>query len=489
MLERLEELVLEKVSLAEQVDDEGVRVMIDEVLEREAKTKFFTVAARHDLRRRLMHSLRGLDVLEDLLEDPDITEIMVNGAQKIFYEKGGKISRWEETFRSEQRLYDVIQQIVSRVNRVVNESTPVVDARLADGSRVHVVLPPAALDGAILTIRRFGRDPLTMERLVENGSLTREAADELEVLVRAGYNIFISGGTDSGKTTFLNALSAYIPGDERIITIEDSAELQIKGIENLVRLEARNKNLEGDLQITIRDLIRAALRMRPDRIIVGEVRDEAALDMLQAMNTGHDGSLSTGHANSPADMLRRLETMVMMGSELSSDAIRAQIASALDVLVHLERMRDGRRRVVSIMEVDGYEETSGHIGLRELYSFEEDGRADRASGAQVDGRLVRKDRIRHTEKLAKAGYLQAGDERDCSGSGGGHRALRADGMAVLQEPAGLPADPPGGGPVPEDQDCGPAPEKERDVREAVRGHAGVVRGSPEGRLLGGQGIA
>ena len=295
LIRELEDDVLELARSAESLSDEETAVLIGRVLKIRAKVSFYTLAERRALKRRLMFSLRGLDILEILLEDDAVTEIMVNGPEQIFYEKEGKIERWDRTFSGEEKLYSVIRQIVSGVNRTVNESTPLVDARLADGSRVHVALPPVALDGAILTIRRFGKKTLTMERLTELGSVTAEAAGELKTLVRAGYNIFISGGTDSGKTTFLNALSEFIPEDARVITIEDSAELRIQNVRNLVRLEARNANLEGDLEITIRDLIRAALRMRPDRIIVGEVRDAAALDMLQAMNTGHPGFPSCLH--------------------------------------------------------------------------------------------------------------------------------------------------------------------------------------------------
>lgn len=407
MLEQLEEKVLERISFFNQTAEEDVYRLIDEVLAEEAKREFFSLKQRRDYRKRLFYGLKGLDILQELVEDDSITEIMVNGAGNIFLEKGGKIFCWQKTFSSEERLYAVIQKVVSRVNRVVNEASPIVDARLADGSRVHVVLPPIALDGPILTIRKFGREALTMEKLIGLGSVSREAVDELAVWVAAGYNIFISGGTGSGKTTFLNALSFFIPENERIITIEDSAELQIEGIKNLVRLEARNANLEGELAVTIRDLIRAALRMRPDRIVVGEVRDAAALDMLSAMNTGHDGSLSTGHGNSPEDMLRRLETMVLMGCELPVKAIRGQIASALDILIHLERMRDGVRRVVSIVEVMGYEEKTEEIRVQVLYQFEEEG----IQGGGVRGKLQKKQSLAHREKLEKSGYL-------CCPSGG-----------------------------------------------------------------------
>lgn len=401
MLKQLEEKVLEKISFFNQTEEKDVYRLIDEVLAEEAKKEFLSLKQRREYRKRLFHGLKGLDILQELIEDDTITEIMVNGAGHIFLEREGKISCWQKVFSSEERLYAVIQKVVSRVNRVVNEASPIVDARLEDGSRVHVVLPPVALDGPILTIRKFGREPLTMERLIGLGSVSREAAEELALWVAAGYNIFISGGTGSGKTTFLNALSSFIPEKERVITIEDSAELQIEGVPNLVRLEARNANLEGELAVTIRDLIRAALRMRPDRIVVGEVRDAAALDMLSAMNTGHDGSLSTGHGNSPEDMLRRLETMVLMGCELPIQAIRGQIASALDILIHLERMRDGVRRVRSVVEVLGYEEETGEIRLHSLYQFEEKG----SGGGAVQGELRKKETLVHREKLEKSGYL------------------------------------------------------------------------------------
>lgn len=408
MLGQLEEKVLERISFFNQTAEEEVYWLIDEVLMEEAKKEFLSLKQRREYRKRLFYGLKGLDILQELVEDDSITEIMVNGAGHVFLEREGKIFRWQKAFSSEERLYAVIQKIVSRVNRVVNEASPIVDARLADGSRVHVVLPPIALDGPILTIRKFGREPLTMKKLIELGSVSCEAAAELELWVAAGYNIFISGGTGSGKTTFLNALSSFIPESERIITIEDSAELQIEKIPNLVRLEARNANLEGELAVTIRDLIRAALRMRPDRIVVGEVRDAAALDMLSAMNTGHDGSLSTGHGNSPEDMLRRLETMVLMGCELPVKAIRGQIASALDIMVHLERMRDGVRRVTSIVEVIGYEEKTEEIRLQALYQFEEEG----DGGGAVQGTLRKQGTLVHREKLEKSGYLCASPGRE-----------------------------------------------------------------------------
>ena len=320
---------------------------------------------------RIYYAFRGLDVLQPLIDDPQITEIMINSHTEIFIEKNGEIIQAPFQFESREKLEDIIQSIVSRVNRVVNESSPIVDARLQDGSRVNVVLPPIALKGPVMTIRKFPDKPLTIENLVEMNSISDEVARLLERLVKAKYNIFISGGTGSGKTTFLNVLSNFVPKDERIITIEDSAELQIKQVPNLVSMETRNANTEGKGEITIRDLIKTSLRMRPDRIIVGEVRGEEALDMLQAMNTGHDGSLSTGHANSTKDMLSRLETMVLSGASLPVEVIRKQIASAIDIMVHLSRLRDHSRKVVSVSEV--LDVKDGEIQLNPLYEFEEEG--------------------------------------------------------------------------------------------------------------------
>lgn len=354
------------------------QAMPDHVLMEQIEQAVFQLAAeqpltfrqKDTLAKRLFHSFRGLDILQPLLDDPSVTEIMVNSHREIFYEKQGEIRCFEGGFEHEARLEDLIQAIVSKVNRTVNESQPIVDARLQDGSRVHVVLPPVALKGPTLTIRKFPERPMTMEDLIGRGALTAEAAGFLQTLVKAKYNIFISGGTGSGKTTFLNALSNWIPPDERIITIEDSAELQIRQVPNLVSLETRNANTEGKGGIGMRDLIKASLRMRPNRIIVGEVRGAEALEMLQAMNTGHDGSLSTGHGNSTLDMLSRLETMVLSGAPLPVEVIRKQIASALDILIHLSRMRDKSRRVTEISEVIGFR--NGDIELNPLFRFEED---------------------------------------------------------------------------------------------------------------------
>ena len=396
-----------------QVDDELLTERIDAAIQQECEKNYLDLGQRIRLRKELYDSFRRLDILQELVDDPDVTEIMVNGTDRIFVEKKGRILRWDRGFSSTEQLEDLIQQVVSRVNRTVNFASPIADARLEDGSRVHVVLPPGALDGPTLTIRKFP-EAFDMERLIFGGSITEEAADFLEKLVKAGYNIFVSGGTGSGKTTFLNALSGFIPADERIITIEDSAELQIRHIPNLVRLETRAGNGEGADPVTMTDLIRASLRMRPTRIIVGEVRGAEALDMLQAMNTGHDGSLSTGHANSAADMLLRLETMVLMAaSDLPLAAVRMQIASGLDIIVHLGRLRDRSRRVLEITEVLGYED--GGIRLNPLYRFEEDaGRAgDKDMRQTPSGKTGEKEKVKgclrrtgdlvHREKLAAAG--------------------------------------------------------------------------------------
>ena len=318
------------------------------------------------LRSAVFDSFRRLDLLSELLDDKNVTEIMINSPKEIFVEKKGKMERWNRSFQSDEQLYDLIQQIVSRINRAVNTKSPIVDARLEDGSRVHVVLPPIALKGPTLTIRKFP-EPITIQKLIQLGSLTEEAAAFLESLVQASYNIFLSGGTNSGKTTFLNALSQYIPKTERIITIEDSAELQIQGVNNLVSLETRNANAEGEGAVTISDLIKASLRMSPNRIIVGEVRGKECLDMLNAMNTGHDGSISTGHGNTAHDMLRRMETMVLQGAELPLSSIRNMIASAIEIMVHLGRSKDHQRRVMEISEVIGVE--NGEIQLKKLYQY------------------------------------------------------------------------------------------------------------------------
>jgi pilus assembly protein CpaF len=338
--ERLRKKVIEEMDLFREVTEEELYEAIDRSLIDYGRQEYICIQDKLKLRKDIFNSIRRLDVLQELIEDPQITEIMVNGPKNIFIEKEGRLYKSDRCFESTQKLEDVIQQIVAHSNRVVNEACPIVDSRLADGSRVNIVLAPIAMEGPVITIRKFPEHPITIERLIELEAISEEASEFLRQLVIAGYNIFISGGTGSGKTTFLNVLSNYIPREERIITIEDSAELQIRNIPNLVRLEVRNANTEGSHEITIRDLIKTALRMRPDRIIVGEVRDAAAVDMLQAMNTGHDGSLSTGHANSPSDMLSRLESLVLLGADIPLPAIRKQIASAIDIIVHLGRMRD-----------------------------------------------------------------------------------------------------------------------------------------------------
>lgn len=388
--------LLEKLDHSMEMEDEAVQELVENEVWLMGKETYIPLAEKKRLCREIYYAIRKYDVLQELLEDETVTEIMVNGPDHIFIEKEGRLQQWQTAFESEDKLLDVIQQIVAKANRVVNESSPIVDARLF-GSRVHVVLPPVALNGPILTIRRFGKTPLLIPELLRLGSVSQEICTFLEKLVIAGYNIFISGGTGSGKTTFLNAISSFIPRTERIITIEDSAELQIQGNDNLVRLETRNANVEGCKPVTIRDLIRASLRMRPDRIIVGEVRGAEAIDMLQALNTGHDGSLSTGHANSAADMIARLETMVLMGMELPLAAIRRQIAGGVDLIVHLGRLRDKSRRVLSVSEVVGYEQ--GEVLLSVLYEFQETGERN----GNVQGIWKKTGSLVHTEKLQQAG--------------------------------------------------------------------------------------
>ena len=393
--------ILESLTFERQMPDEELAELIDEEI-LNFSGGGLRLQERLLLQKELFDSFRRLDILQELVEDAEITEIMVNGPEEIFVESKGRIRRWEKRFESKEQLLDLIQQIVSSVNRIVNTSSPIADARLADGSRVHVVLEPVALDGPILTIRKFP-EPVTMEKLLSYGSISEEAAVFLQKLVEARYNIFVSGGTGAGKTTFLNALSEFIPSGERVITIEDSAELRLRHIENLVRLETREANAEGQGAIGIGMLIRAALRMRPDRILIGEVRGKEALDLLQAMNTGHDGSFSTGHANSPRDMLARLETMVLMAAELPLPAIRSQIASAVDIMVHVARLRDKSRKVTAIEEVDRYE--NGEIILNSLYRFQEHEKGGEKNEAsrRVEGSLEKTGELRHREKLRMAG--------------------------------------------------------------------------------------
>ena len=361
--------LMDRLDLARELSDQEILDEIDQLILSGTPEVCLSLKEKVELRQELFHSVRKLDVLQELIEDETVTEIMVNGPDAIFVERKGKLKKWDKCFTSREKLEDVIQQIVGRCNRVVNEAMPIADARLENGARVNAVIQPVALNGPILTIRRFPDTPVTMEKLISLGSLPRECADFLAVLVKARYSIVIGGGTGSGKTTFLGALSEYIPSDERIITIEDNAELKIRGIPNLVQLEAKMANVEGASSITIRDLIKAALRMRPDRIVVGEVRGGEAVDMLQALNTGHEGSLSTAHANSARDMLSRLETMTLMGVELPLEAIRRQIASGVDILIHLGRMRDKSRKVLEITEVCGFEDHE--IRTRTLYRWKE----------------------------------------------------------------------------------------------------------------------
>ncbi len=385
----LRQLLMEKLDLSRELSDEEILETIDGLILNKMRESCIALKEKVQLRQELFYSVRKLDVLQELVEDETVTEIMVNGPDTIFIERDGKLVRWPKAFTSKEKLEDVIQQIVGRCNRVVNESMPIVDARLDNGARVNAVIQPVALNGPILTIRRFPDRPITMEKLIDLGSITRECAQFLACLVKARYSMVIGGGTGSGKTTFLGALSEYIPKDERLITIEDNAELKIQGIANLVRLEAKMANVEGGASIEIRDLIRTALRMRPDRIIVGEVRGGEAVDMLQALNTGHDGSLSTAHANSSKDMLSRLETMTLMGVELPLEAIRRQIASGVDILVHLGRLRDKTRKVLEVTEVCGFEENE--IKIRPLFRWKEG-----------EG-LVRDTPLLHREKLERAG--------------------------------------------------------------------------------------
>ena len=369
LIEELKARLIDRIDLARDIGDEELQEMITAMVMEHCSRKHMTLREKMKISRELFHSIRGLDILEEILEDEEVTEIMVNSYDRIYIEKKGKLHRLPERFSSEQKLKDVIQSIAARANKRVNEASPILDTRLADGSRVNVVLEPISVQGPCITIRKFPKKSITMEDLIELGSVTEEAADFMKELVMDGCNIFISGGTGSGKTTMLNALSNYIPADQRVITIEDSAELRLARVDNLVTLECRQPNTEGQNAVTIRDLIRTSLRMRPDRIVVGEVRGGEALDMLQAMNTGHDGSLSTGHGNSPFDMLSRLEVMTLMaGEELPVTAIRRQIASALDIMVHLGRLRDGSRKVLNICQVEGMQ--GDQISLSDLYKFE-----------------------------------------------------------------------------------------------------------------------
>lgn len=393
----LRQCVRDSLEWGDPIPDEALMARIEQTLFSSPQAGQFTSEALDRVVKRVYYSFRGLDALQPLVDDPGITEIMINSHEECFIERKGRVERLEIGFENEEKLEDVIQAVVSQVNRVVNESSPIVDARLPDGSRVHVVLPPIALKGPTVTIRKFPAQPMKMDDLIRLGALSEQAALFLQTLVAAKFNIFISGGTGSGKTTFLNALSQYIPSQERVITIEDAAELQIRTVPNLVSLETRNANTEGKGAVTIRDLIRASLRMRPDRIVVGEVRGAEALDMLQAMNTGHDGSLSTGHSNGPADMISRLETMVLSGANLPVEVVRRQIASAIDIIVHLARLRDGSRKVMDISEVIGVQD--GEVLLAPLFRFEESGTDE----GTVTGHLAAQHMLQDRHKLAMAG--------------------------------------------------------------------------------------
>lgn len=383
------------------ITDVALKQVIGECVQEESGLYMISIRQKEELEESVFNAIRRLDVLQELLEDDTITEIMINGKDDIFLERNGHITKWDKSFENEERLEDIAQKIASLSNKIVNISSPIADTRLEDGSRVSIVLPPVALNGPVITIRKFYKDALTMEKLIETGSLTQEAADFLKMAVKSKYNIFISGGTGSGKTTFLNALSEFIDNDERVITIEDAAELQINHVKNLVRLEARDANIEGKNEVTIRDLIRASLRMRPDRIIVGEVRGKETLDMVQAMSTGHDGSLSTGHGNSPKDMMTRLETMILMGIDMPVAAIRQQLTSAIDIIIHLGRLRDKTRRVLQIAEVVGV--SRGEVKFNKLFEFAENAE----SNGRVLGELKATGyKLVNTQKMYFAGYGQ-----------------------------------------------------------------------------------
>lgn len=382
-------LLMERLDRSRELEDGEILEIIDELIIGYSKVHYLALKEMVQLRQELFYSIRKLDVLQELIDDNEVTEIMVNGPEKIFVERQGQLSLWDKEFTSQEKLEDVIQQIVGRCNRVVNESMPIVDARLDNGARVNVVIPPVALDGPIMTIRRFPDTPITMKRLIALGSITQECAEFLQKLVEARYSLLIGGGTSSGKTTFLSALSNYIPEDERIITIEDNAELQIQGVKNLVRMEAKMANMEGNREISIRDLIKTSLRMRPDRIIVGEVRGEEACDLLTSFNTGHEGGIATLHSNSCSDTISRLETMVLMGMEIPLEAIRRQIASGVDILVHLGRLKDKSRKLLEVSEILGF--AQGEVQLQTLFSY------DYRNGLQQVNAL------QHTEKLERAG--------------------------------------------------------------------------------------
>lgn len=399
--QEIKDRLMNTMDLSRDITDEDLKQLISEEVGHYSRDHLLSLKERSELSGQIYNSLRRLDVLQELLDDDEITEIMINGPEHIFFEKQGEIRQWEKGTLTSEKLSDVIQQIVGSANRAVNEASPIVDTRLTDGSRVNVVLNPIAIDGSVISIRKFAKDPITLEKLVEMHSISREVAEFLILLVRAGYNIFLSGGTSSGKTTFLNALSEYIPSTQRVITIEDSAELQLNGIPNLVRLETRDKNSSLAAPVTIRDLIKTSLRLRPDRIIVGEVRGPEALDMLQSFNTGHDGSMSSAHANSNADMLMRLETMILMAMDLPMEAIRRQIASGIDILVHLGRLRDRSRKVLQISEITGIQ--NGAIQLQTLYRFVE----TEERGGVIHGFWKKEGELEHVAKLQTEGQQEA----------------------------------------------------------------------------------
>ncbi len=398
--EYIRKRILENINLTK-TEDDVLESQVRKEVDLYYAGKYMSIEEKAFLTDRIISSIRGFGLLDTIIYDDTVTEVMINGPEEIFIEKSGRLMKMEEQFESEEKLQDIIQRIVAQAGREVNQANPIVDTRLPDGSRVNVVLPPISLKGPIVTIRKFSKEPMTVEKLIRYGSITPQIAEVLKLLVKAKYNIFICGGTGSGKTTFLNAISNFIPSDERVITIEDSAELQIANVDNLVSLETRNANTAGVGAVTIRDLIKSALRMRPDRIVVGEVRGAEALDMLQAMNTGHDGSLSTGHANSTRDMLSRLETMVLTGAEgLPLDAVRQQIASAVDIIIHLSRLRDRTRKTMEITEVVTYE--NGAIQLNPLYVFQED---ENSTLERVTGTLKRTEHpLINDFKLKLMGY-------------------------------------------------------------------------------------
>ena len=400
LCEELKKQILERVDLSREVSDEEIQELIDEVVLFCGKERHLSLNERCRIKRELFYALRKMDVLQELLEEKSVTEIMVNGTDGIFLEKNGKLSRWEKSFSSKERILDIIQQIKGACNRVVNEASPIVDARLENGDRVHVVLPPVAVNGPIITIRRFPEEPVTMQKLLELESLSEEEAEFLKKAVQAGYSILVAGGTGSGKTTFLNVLAGHIPQDERVIVIEDTAELQIRNVPNLVRLETRDGGAEDCREISMRDLIKAALRMRPTRLIIGEVRGAEAFELLTCLNTGHDGSLSTCHANSTADTVTRLETMVLMGMELPLQAIRRQIASGVDLIVYLGRLRDKSRRLLEITEVTGME--GEQVELNPLFLFRVTGERN----GKICGIQERVGEMKQIEKFQRAGMWQ-----------------------------------------------------------------------------------